>query len=215
MTLYIWKIIELPFISTSDLAYKISFELFLFSPKDAKEFIKKAIHNGLLIVGDNNKLSLSDDLALELKNWHKKRRVEISKKVNKTKSITQYTEKFKKNDSNKFNILLKAFLDSGTINRAVLVSDSAITLRIIEPQGKIIKAEVQGSRKIPYLIEISTIEKVLKHDCHDFKTKRVQNKKFCKHLAKLFLLLKERDEKGATTLLENIAKDINKWEFVI
>ena len=215
MTLYIWKIIELPFISTSDLAYKISFELFLFSPKDAKEFIKKAIHNGFLIVGDNDKLSPSDDLALELKNWHKKRRVEISKKINKTKSITQDTDKFKKNDSNKFNILLKAFLDSGTINRAVLVSDSAITLRTIESQGKIIKAEVQGSRKNPYLIEISTIEKVLKHDCHDFKTKRVQNKKFCKHLAKLFLLLKERDEKGATSLLENIAKDINKWEFVI
>jgi len=215
MTLYIWKIIELPFISTSDLVYKISFELFLFSPKDAKEFIKKAIHNGFLIADDNNNLSLSDDLAIKLQNWHKKRRVEISKKVSKTKSISQYTDKLKKNDSNKFNILLKAFLDAGTINRAVLVSDSAITFSAIEPQNKIIKAEVQGSRKIPYIIEISPIEKVLKHDCHDFETKRAQNKKFCKHLAKLFLLLKEKDEKGATMLLENITKDINKWEFVI
>jgi hypothetical protein len=215
MTLYIWKIIELPYISTSDLVYKISFELFLFSPKDAKEFIKKAIHNGFLIASDNNILSLSDDLVIKLQNWHKKRRVEISKKVSKTKSISQYTDKLKKNDSNKFNILLKAFLDTGTINRAVLVSDSAITISTIEPQNKIIKAEVQGSRKIPYIIEISTIKKVLKHDCHDFETKRVQNKKFCKHLAKLFLLLKEKDEKGATMLLENITKDINKWEFVI
>ena len=215
MTLYIWKIIELPFISTSDLVYKISFDLFLFSPKDAKLFIKKAIHNGFLMARDNNILSLSDDLAIKLQNWHKKRRVEISKKVSRTKSISQYTDKLKKNDSNKFNILLKAFLDTGTINRAVLVSDSAITISTIEPQNKIIKAEVQGSRKIPYIIEISTIEKVLKHDCHDFETKRVQNKKFCKHLAKLFLLLKEKDEKGATMILENITKDINKWEFVI
>ena len=215
MTLYIWKIIELPFISTSDLVYKISFDLFLFSPKDAKLFIKKAIHNGFLMARDNNILSLSDDLAIKLQNWHKKRRVEISKKVSRTKSISQYTDKLKKNDSNKFNILLKAFLDTGTINRAVLVSDSAITISTIEPQNKIIKAEVQGSRKIPYIIEISTIEKVLKHDCQDFETKRVQNKKFCKHLAKLFLLLKEKDEKGATMILENITKDINKWEFVI
>lgn len=215
MALYIWKIIELPFISTNDLVYKISFELFLFSPKDAKEFIKKAIHNGFLIAGDNNILSLSDDLAIKLHNWHKKRRVEITKKVNKAESLSQYTDKLKKNDSNRFNILLKAFLDPGTINRAVLVSDSAITLSTIEPYDKVIKAEVQGSLKIPYIIEISTIDMVLKHNCHDFETKRAQNKKFCKHLAKLFLLLKEKDEKGATMLLENITKDINKWEFVI
>ena len=215
MTLYIWKIIELPEISTSDLVYKISFDLFLFSPNDAKEFIKNAIHNGFLIAGDNNNLSLSDELAIELKNWHKKRRVEISKKIKKTKNITQYADNFKINDSNKFNILLKAFLDKGTINRAVLVSDSAITISAIEPHSKVIKAEIQGSRKIPYIIEISSIEKVLKHNCHDFETKRAQNKKFCKHLAKLFLLLKEKDEKGATMLLENITKDINKWEFVI
>ena len=90
MTLYIWKIIELPFISTSDLAYKISFELFLFSPKDAKEFIKKAIHNGFLIVGDNDKLSPSDDLALELKNFQKKSiklRVQHNIQINLKKMI--------------------------------------------------------------------------------------------------------------------------------
>ena len=69
--------------------------------------------------------------------------------------------------------------------------------------------------KTPYIIEISTIEKVLKHDCHDFEAKRAQNKKFCKHLAKLFLVLKDKDEIVATTFLENITKDINKWEFVV
>jgi hypothetical protein len=215
MTLYIWKIIELPFISLSDLTYKLSFELYLFSPKDAKEFIKKAVHNGFLIIDNDNKLSLSDALTLELKNWHRKRRVEILKKVNNSTSITQNIDSFKKNSSNKFNILLKAFLDTGTINRAVLVSDSAIIINTFDPDGKIIKAEVKGSQKIPYIIEISTNEKVLKHDCNDFQTKRAQNKKFCKHLAKLFLLLKEKDEKGATLFLENITNDINKWDFVI
>ncbi len=215
MTLYIWKIIELPYIYIYDLIYKISFELFLFSPKDAKEFIKKAVHNGFLIKDNDNKLSLSDDLALELKNWHKKRKVEILKKVNNSTSIAQNTDNFNINGSNKFNILLKAFLDTGTINRAVLVSDSAISINTFDPQSKIIKAEVQGSQKTPYIIEISTNEKILKHDCHDFQTKRAQNKKFCKHLAKLFLLLKEKDEEGATLFLENITKDVNKWDFVI
>ncbi|NVM18224.1 MAG: DUF2240 family protein [Candidatus Lokiarchaeota archaeon] len=215
MTLYIWKIIELPWISISDLIYKLSFELFLFSPKEAKEFIKKAVHNGFLIIDNDNKLSLSNALTLDLKNWHRKRSVEILKKVNKSTSIAQNFDNYKKNSSNKFNILLKAFLDTGTINRAVLVSDSAITISTFDPHNKIIKAEVKGSQKTPYIIEISTKEKLLKHDCNDFQTKRAQNKKFCKHLAKLFLLLKEKDEKGATLFLENITNDINKWEFVI
>jgi len=214
MTLYIWKIIELPSISLNDLTYKISFDLFLFSPEEAKEFIDKAVQKGYLIVGTENKLSLSDALVLELKNWHKNRRVEIFEKINISTSIAHFTDNFKKNDSNKFNILLKAFLDKGTINRAVLVSDSAITINTFDPHGNTIKAEVKGSQKIPYTIEISTNEKVLKHDCHDFQTKRAPNKKFCKHLAKLFLLLKEKDEKEATLFLENIAKDINKWDFI-
>ena len=214
MTLYIWKIIELPFVSLSELIYKLSFELYLFSPKDAKEFIKKVVHNGFLIIDSDNKLSLSDALNLELKNWHRKRRVEILKKVNNSTSIAKNIDNFKKNSSNKFNILLKAFLDTGTINRAVLVSDSAISINTFDPHSKIIKAEVKGSQKTPYIIEISTNEKVLKHDCNDFQTKRAQSKKFCKHLAKLFLLLKEKDEKGAILYLENITNDINKWNFV-
>ena len=214
MTLYIWKIIELPYISKSDLIYKISFEIFLFSPNDAAEFIKKSVHDGFLIEDNDNKLSLSEDLALQLKNWHKKRRVDIRKKIKESTNIVQKIDNFKKNSANKFNTLLKAFLDKGTINRAVLVSNNAIIINSFDPHGKCIKAEVKGSRNTPYLIEISKNEKVVKHDCHDFQTKRAQNKKFCKHLAKLFLLLKEKDEKGANLFLENITKDINKWNFV-
>ncbi|MHA2287664.1 MAG: hypothetical protein ACXABG_02635 [Promethearchaeota archaeon] len=214
MILYIWKIIDLPKILTNELIYKISFELFLFSPKDASNFIDKAIHKGFLIACNDNKLSLSDELALELKNWHKKRSEDISKKVNNSKNIIQNMDKSEEKESNRFNILLKAFLDSGTINRAVLVSDSAINISEVDPQSELITAEVKGSQKTPYIIEISSAKKYLKHDCHDFETKRAQNKKFCKHLAKLFLVFKEKDEKGATVLLEKITKEINKWEFV-
>jgi hypothetical protein len=214
MVLYIWKIIEIPKISIFDLEYRISFDLFLFSPKDAIEFIKKAIHNDFLKLDKNNKLSLSDDLARKLKNWHIKRRNEILNKFHNSTIIKQKIDNIKKNGSSKFNILLKAFLDSGTINRAVIISDSAIKINTFDPDDKIVKAEVKGSQNTPYIIEISADEKVLKHDCHDFQTKRAHDKKFCKHLAKLFLLLKEKDEKGAALILENISKDINKWDFV-
>lgn len=215
MILYIWKIIELPHISRNDLIYIISFETFLFSPKDADDFIKKAVNNGYLIVDKNDKLSLSEDLALELENWQAKRRVDILERIKKSTSIVQNLNNFKKNGSNKFNTILKAFLDTGTINRAVLVSDSAINIITFDPQEKIIKAEIEGSKKTPYIIEISANEKVVKHNCHDFQTKRAQDKKFCKHLAKLFLMLKEKDEKETTLILEAITKDINKWRFII
>jgi hypothetical protein len=213
MTLYIWKIIDLPYISTDDLIYRISFELFLFSPQEAKMFIKKAIQKGTLIVDDNHRLNLSDALILELENWHKKRKDEILNKIKSAASINNKIESFKKNSVNKFNVLLKAFLDTGTINRAVLVSDSSILLTTFDPQGGLLKAEIKGSRDIPYIIEISTNKKIVKHDCHDFQTKRAQNKKFCKHLAKLFLLIKEKDEKEATIILEKMSKEINKWSF--
>lgn len=215
MILYIWKIIELPNISRNDLLYTISFELFLFSPKDADHFIKIAVNNGYLILDKNDKLRLSDDLALELENWHAKRRSDILERIKKSTRIVQNLNNFKKNGSNKFNTILKALLDTGTINRAVLVSDSAIKIITFDPQEKIVKAEVEGSKKTPYIIEISANEKIIKHNCHDFQTKRAHDKKFCKHLAKLFLMLKEKDEKEATLILEAITKDINKWKFII
>ncbi len=76
------------------------------------------------------------------------------------------------------------------------------------------KAEVQGSQKIPYNIDINISEKVIKHNCHDFRTKRAVNKKFCKHLAKLFLLLKIKNADLASYFLESITKDINNWNFL-
>ena len=214
MIIYIWKIVDLPSIYINDLLYKISFELFLFSPKDAKIFIKKAISSGALISNNDQELSLSEELAHILKNWHKQRRVEILENINSSANLTKNLNKFKRNNSNKFNILLKAFLDTGTINRAVLVSDNSFNINIFDPSDKSISALVKGSQKTPYFIEISSKKKVLKHNCHDFLTKRAQNKKFCKHLAKLFLILKEKDEVGATSILENISKEINKWDFV-
>jgi hypothetical protein len=214
MILYIWKIIEIPKISINDLVYIISFELFLFSPKEAKIFIKKAIQSGFLELDKNDELGLSDELTQNLKSWHFDRRNEISKKIHDSTTITQKIESVKEGNSSKFNVLLKAFLDKGTINRAVLISDNSIKISKFDLLSKVVKAEVKGSQSTPYNIEITTAKKILKHDCHDFQTKRAPEKKFCKHLAKLFLILKEKDEKGAIIILENISKDINKWVFV-
>ena len=211
MVLHIWKIIELPSIQQDDFLHIISFELFLFSPKEAMEFINVAIHDGYLILEGDERIKLSKSLALELNKWHEKRKMQISEKI---KDVNEFSNGSKNKDVNKFKILLKALLDKGTINRAVAESDSAYKFRFIDPEQKIIQAKVQGSQKIPYNIEINISEKVIKHNCLDFQTKRAENKKFCKHLAKLFLLLKIKNADLASYFLESITKDINNWKFL-
>jgi len=215
MVLHIWKIIDLPSIQQDDLLHKISFELFLFSPKEAKEFINIAIHKGSLILIGDDRIKLSETLALELCKWHEKRKTHISKKLKEINDFNEISERPNNNDANMFKILLKALLDKGTINRAVAEADSAYKFRVIDSGQKIIKAEVQGSQKIPYNIDINISEKVIKHNCHDFRTKRAVNKKFCKHLAKLFLLLKIKNADLASYFLENITRDINNWNFLV
>jgi len=215
MVLYIWKIIELPFISLSDLIYELSFELFLFSPNNASQFIQKVIDNNLLVEISNNMFKLPSNLTQKLNNWHIKRKAQILKKIESSKKETQEIDNFDKNNLNKFNTLLKAFLDKGTINRAVTISDGAFNIIKFDPKSKIIKAEVKGSNNVPYNIEISINDKFIKHNCHDFQTNRVKNKKFCKHLAKLFLLLKKKNEKSASFFLESITNEINNWDFLI
>lgn len=214
MVFHIWKIIELPSIQQDDLLRKISFELFLFSPKEAKEFINMAIHKGYLILEGDVRIKLSESLALELNKWHEKRKTHISEKIKDVNDLKEFTNESKNNGINKFNLLLIALLDKGTINRAVAESDSAYKFGLIDSAQKIIKAEVQGSQKIPYNIDINISEKVIKHNCHDFRTKRAVNKKFCKHLAKLFLLLKSKNADLASYFLESITKDINNWKFL-
>jgi len=214
MVLHIWKIIELPSIQQDDFVHKISFELFLFSPKEAKEFINVAIHKGSLILIGDDRIKLSESLALELFKWHEKRKTHISERLKEINDFNEISEGSKNNDISKFKILLKALLDKGTINRAVAESDSAYKFRVIDSGQKILKAEVQGSQKIPYNIDINISEKVIKHNCHDFRNKRAVNKKFCKHLAKLFLLLKIKNADLASYFLESITRDINNWNFL-
>ena len=214
MVLYIWKIIELPSISLSDLLYELSFELFLFSPNGASQFIQKVVDNNFLIEIPNNMFKLSHNLELKLKNWHIKRKAQILKKIESSKKETQEIDNYDKNNLNKFNTLLKAFLDKGTINRAVTVSDGAFNIIKFDSKSKFIKAEVKGSNDAPYNIEISINDKFIKHNCHDFQINRVKNKKFCKHLAKLFLLLKKKNEKSALFFLESITNEINNWDFL-
>lgn len=212
MLLYIWKIIDLPFILHNDLLFRISFDLFLDPPEKAKMFISRCIEDKLLIKDDNQNLKLSEDLNNQLKNWQKKRKIEVVEKfktANKVKSLKNDISK----DLTNFSVLINAFVDKGTLNRSVSVSDAAFELLKYDRSKGIIKSKVKSSKEESYLIEIDTNNKILRHNCHDFETRRADNKKFCKHLTKLFLLLKDKNENIAEFFLSKLAENIDKWDF--
>lgn len=211
--MYIWKIINLPYISFNDLLYIISFELFLYNPKEAEEFITNAIKRKYLIQDDNNNLRLSENLSLELKGWQENRKNEILQKINSIKRKNELEYQFQQNNKSEFNILLKGFSDKPTLNRAVSILGSAFKFQLINLNKGLIKASVRGSEDQPYIIEIDSNNKSIMHNCHDFQTRKSKEKRFCKHLVRLFLLLKEKDETSSVSLLKKISVEIEEWDF--
>lgn len=212
MLLYIWKVIDLPYILYNDLLYRISFDLFLLSPKEAKNFIDTCIENKFLLKADNNYFKLSEELNQKLTNWQKKRKIDIFGKIEAAKNIVDLRNNLSKESTN-FSVLLNFFVDRGTLNRSVSVSDEAFELLKYDRTKGIIKSKVKGSKEDSYIIEVDINEKILRHDCHDFETRRADNKKFCKHITKLFLLLREKDENNAEFFLNELTENIDMWEF--
>ncbi len=214
MVLYIWKIIDLPYISQDDLIFKISFELFILAPDKAKNFINNCIKDNLIIKDEKHNLKLSKVLSDKLINWQNERKKIILEKINSRLKISKIEDEPSKNGLSNFNVLLKAFTDKGTLNRSVSISNAAFDVLKFDAERGIIKATVTGSKEESYIIEININEKVIRHNCHDFETRRANNKKFCKHLTKLFLLLKEKNDSSTEFILNEIAVDIDKWEFL-
>lgn len=213
MLCYIWKVIDIPSISQNDFVYKISFVLYILPPMKAINFINECIENGLLFKDDNENLKLSNPLNKKIKNWHKQRKNEILQNLNNYKKIVKLQTEFDKDNSDNYKLLLRAFTDRSTLNRAVAVSNSSFELINFSSSQGTIKSKVLGSKEEVYIIDIDTNDKILRHDCHDFKTRKAENKKFCKHLAKLFLFLKDKDAASAEFFLSELAENIDNWEF--
>ncbi|MFX0026565.1 MAG: hypothetical protein ACFE8M_09105 [Candidatus Hermodarchaeota archaeon] len=213
MVLYIWKIINFPEIPYENLLFKISFDLFLYPPDEAKIFIENAIKNKFLIQDDDKNLKLSENLNSKLQAWQRNRKNEILRKMEFYQKESELRNTLELKNKDEFNILLKSFTDKTTLNRAVSVSESAFNIKKVDLNEGLILGNVVGSKEEPYLFKIDLNEKELKHNCHDFQTRRAKEKKFCKHLIRLFLILREKDQKIAVSFLRKISDNIEKWEF--
>ncbi|MGQ9722251.1 MAG: DUF72 domain-containing protein, partial [Candidatus Jordarchaeum sp.] len=98
--------------------------------------------------------------------------------------------------------LLRIFADEGRILRGrVMKSDEVKEVKI---ENQKISAKMRD-----YSILIDQGEKIIEHNCDDWKRRKNQ-KKFCKHIVKLFLTL---PEKKSEKILRNISQNLNEWRF--
>jgi hypothetical protein len=212
MVLYVWKIIGLPSISQEDFIYTVSFNLFLFDSIAAKNFISLAVEEGLILKSPNNILSLSNNLKYKLQKWQDEKKTSIREKL-KAIQMVRRIENTPKDESTDFTTLFRIFVDDATLTRTASILQSDIKYLEKDLDQGIISAKVKGSKEISYSIEINLVNKFIHHDCHDYETRKSKNKKLCKHLAKIFLMLKDENESKTILLLSEIATQINEWSF--
>ncbi len=106
-------------------------------------------------------------------------------------------------------ILYFSYLD---IDRAPKKIDDVIVTQL-EVRDDIIEASFQGSEG-DYRLLIDYKNKVIKHNCRDFIHNRMRIKKFCKHLTKVFIDLKEQNTQSyVKNLLNSIYLCLDRWEF--
>ncbi len=98
--------------------------------------------------------------------------------------------------------LLRLFADERRIlNGRVMKSDELKDLKVEKQR---ISANIRD-----YIILIDEVEQLIRHDCGDWKRQKHQ-KKFCKHIVRLFLSLSKMKSK---LLLKNISENLEVWTF--
>ena len=98
--------------------------------------------------------------------------------------------------------LLLRFTTTSRLIRAEGMDEGEI--EIIRADPDYVEAYIRG-----YTIEIDAEGRVIRHDCDDWR-KGLDEKRMCKHLARLFLSLPEELARG---LLERIWEERDRWRF--
>ncbi len=101
--------------------------------------------------------------------------------------------------------LLRLFTGSSRLSRAVGMSDKAIDFQYVSQTPLKIEAIVHGSQE--YDLTLDEANRSISHNCPDWRRVSVL-RRFCKHVAKLFLLL-EKDQ--AIRVLQLLQQE--SWKF--
>ena len=96
---------------------------------------------------------------------------------------------------------LQTFLDRGRLDRAKRIPDSDLELQVERDE---IRGQIKG-----YRIMIDFGARQILHDCEDWSSQATR-RKFCKHLAKIFLAMTPAD---SLEKLDQIRVDRSSWRF--
>ncbi len=100
---------------------------------------------------------------------------------------------------------LRLFVSSSRLSRAVGMNDQAIEFIIVSQNPLKVEATVHGSQD--YILILDEASRRIAHNCPDWRKVSLLHR-FCKHVAKLFLIL-EKEE--AIRVLQSL--QVESWEF--
>ena len=166
-------------VPVKDLVFFLSFDLRQMSPSRAHELVRNLQSSNHIII-KNGQVRLASNAESE---------------PERTGNI----------DAVNLGQLLKQFVSSPRLTRAVAMDDAAVQLSQTASRPLRIEAKVFGSRE--YRLLLDEANKRIEHDCPDWK-RVIVLQRFCKHVAKLFLLLNQED---AVRILESLRE--GSWEF--
>ncbi|MFX1490952.1 MAG: hypothetical protein ACFFBU_01710 [Promethearchaeota archaeon] len=162
------------------LIFFLSFDLRQMPPSKAKKLIHDLHVKGKIVFKDDL-VSLSPDLIIE-----------------STQSAPTSTENL--------GDLLRHFVSNSRLSRAVGMSDQAIEIKMASQNPLRLEATVHGSQD--YILVLDEAQRQIQHNCPDWKRVSVLHR-FCKHIAKLFLLL-END--ASIRVLQSLQEE--SWDFI-
>lgn len=213
LIIYIWRSLDLQSIGREELIYYISFELFLLKPNKSVQLVNELIKKGFL-VEKSGKVFLSKELRENFITWQKKKNEKVKNALEDISLKAINLNNLSKERKGSFNMFLKELSDESTLNRSVSVSKNSFTFHELNIDQGIIRGEVSGTKEKRYKFEVELNKKKIIHDCHDYLTRKSRQKKLCKHLVKLFIILKSENESKTEKILTNIMEELDDWEFI-
>lgn len=113
-----------------------------------------------------------------------------------------------------FNFMLKQFTEKKDLYKSASLKEEDYHISKYASSLQTLRVIVHRLGKEPYFIFINLAEKLISHGCGRFKELNTNNsKKFCKHLVKLFLILKEKEPDLSISILRHIYRHREGFSF--
>lgn len=213
--LYIWKIIDRPTINIDELYNFLTFELFLAPLDEVKKIIREALDLKFLVEDfKSEEVSLGESLQDEFEKWQAGGRQKI-RKLHKLLN-TSWRDPIEIDEKSKYEIFEEDLVEPSIKKKAGLIRSSALKIEKLdflnEIRGKI-DDKGENGQKISYSFKIFPKDRKILHDCPDYNNLRKNQKKFCIHLGRLLMKLKNKDATKTYRLLEDLVENRESWIF--